>query len=343
LPRKRRPSRIPTPAWEREHGAIGERIAGRSGQFYAVAGIIAVVVIAIGIVAYAVVSDEIADRNRPGSTAVQVGDKKYSLEDFTGRVDSFVQQNGGPGEITAQSYQTVIPAVQEQLIEEQVLVRFAGEMGLSATEDEILNEIASRMGINKEDTTFTTRLQEELNRTGFTEQEFRELATSAVLRVKALEKFKSEVPANAEQVNYRVIVVEGQTEADDIRDQLDAGADFATLAMEKSLDTATKANGGAVGWTARGVLDKSVEDHLFAQEINKVTTYPTSDNIYIYQVTEKAADRPIEEAQKTTLSETKYGDWFTEKRETLTIKEFDLQNADNVIYLVTRVWPDAPI
>jgi parvulin-like peptidyl-prolyl isomerase len=336
---KRRQSKIPTPAWEKDHNVIGKGLAGRSAQFYAVAGVIALVVVALGIVAYAVITDEISDRNRPGSTAVQVEDRKYSLEDFTARVDTFVQQAGGTGQVPVESYQNVIPAVQEQLVEEQVLVRYTGEMGLSATDDEINDEIATRMGINKEDATFATRFQEELNRTGFTEGEYREQAVAGILRRKALEKFKTEVPANGEQINYRVIQVQSQTEADQIRAQLEGGADFGALAREKSLDEASKENDGNVGWTVRGVLNQSVEDLLFAQEPGAITTYPTTDAVYVYQVLERVPDRPIEDAQKDTLSQTKYEEWFREKRDTLTIKEFDLENEDNVIFILNRVWP----
>jgi parvulin-like peptidyl-prolyl isomerase len=243
------------------------------------AGVIGLVVVALGIVAYAVISDEIEDRNRPGSTAIKVDDRKYSLDDFTSRVESFVQQNGGTGQITIEAYQSVLPAVQDQLIEEQILVRFASEMGLSASDDEILDEIASRMGINKEDPAFQTRFQEELARTGNSEDEYREVATAAILRRKALEKYTAEIPASAESVNYRLITVASQEEADAIRSEIEAGGDFAAIATERSLDTATKESGGNVGWTPRGVLDKAIEDHLFAQEINKVTTYPTSENI----------------------------------------------------------------
>ena len=339
MPKKRRQSKVPTPAWERDHGTIGNRALSRSGQFYALCGVIVLVAVALGIVAYAVVADEIADRNRPDSTAVQVDSRKYSLDDFTTRVDSFVQQNGGPGQIPLESAAQAIAAVQEQVIEEQILVRYAGELGLAATDEEIQDEYASRMGINKEDATFPTLLQEELDRTGMTEEEYKEVATAAVLRRKVLEKFKTEVPASAESVHYRQILVTTQAEADEIRRQLDAGADFATLAKEKSLDAATKENGGDAGWIPRGVLDKSVEDHLFGREPNQITTYPTSSNVYLYQVIEKSADRAVEDAQKTTLSETKYGDWFEEKRGTLAIKEFDFDNADNVIYLRDRVWP----
>jgi parvulin-like peptidyl-prolyl isomerase len=340
LPRKRRQHKIPTPAWEREHSALGSRLLGRSPQFYAVAGVIALVAVALGIVAYAIVADEIANRNRPGSTAVQVAERQYSLDYFTDRVNSFVQQNGGPGQITAQSATQVIPAVQEQLIEEQVLVRFAGELGLAATDDQINDKIAERMGINKTDPTFATRYQEELSRTGLSELEFKEVAEADVLRPKVLEKFKTELPASAESIHYRQIIVKTQAEADAVRAQLEGGADFAALAKEKSLDTQNKDNGGDAGWVPRGSLDKSVEEHLFAQEVNKITTYPTQNNVYVYQVTEKAADRPLEDAQKTSLSQKKYNDWFTEKRGTLTIKEFDSSNADNVKYLVNRVWPD---
>jgi foldase protein PrsA len=342
LPRRKRQAKIPTPAWERDHSAIGSRVLSRSPQFYAMAAIIGLVVVAVGIIGYAVISDEISDRNRPGSTAVAVGDREFSLEYFTDRVDSYVQQNGGNQQITIQNggANQAIAAVQQEIVEEQVLVSQAGELGLAATEDEILDEIAQRMGINKEDPTFSTSFQEELTRSGMTEEQFREVATAAVLRTKVVEKYTAEVPASAESVHYRQILVATQAEADDLRAQLEAGGDFAALAKQMSLDTQTKENGGDAGWVPRGVLDKSIEDHLFAQEINKVTTYPTESTIYVYQVIEKAPDRPVEEAQKTALAQTKYGTWFQEKSEALEIETFDAENVDNVTYVYKRVWPE---
>ena len=343
MPRKRRQSRIPTPAWERPHGAIGSRVLGLPPRVYATLGIAGLVVLALGIIAYTVISDEIADRNRPGSTVVKIDDRKFSLDYFVSRVETYIQQNGGEGVVTPQNYQVAVGSVQGQLIEEQLLLRFAGEKGEAATDKEVNQEIATRMStaespINPDDPNFGTRFQQELNRTGLSEDEYREIATAAVLRTKVLAKFTTEVTPTAEAVHYRLIAVAGQAEADDLAGQIEAGADFAALAKEKSLDTTTKESGGDAGWVPKGILEDAVEEHLFAQEVNKVTTYPTASNVFVFQVTEKAADHALEEPIKASLAETNFSDWITEKQEALTIKEFDLTNANNLEYLISNAW-----
>ena len=50
MPKRRRRSRIPTPVWERERGAIGSQLLSRSPQFYATAGVIALVLAALMII-----------------------------------------------------------------------------------------------------------------------------------------------------------------------------------------------------------------------------------------------------------------------------------------------------
>jgi parvulin-like peptidyl-prolyl isomerase len=343
LPRRRRQTRIPTPAWERPHGAIGQRLLGLSAQAYAAIAVAALVVIALGVIAYAVIADEVADRNRPGSTAIRVDDREFSLEYFATRIGTFIQENGGQGTFPRDNPQLValaIQSVENQLIEEQVLVRFAGEQGQASSEDEVNAEIATRMGINADDPSFGTRFQEELTRSGLTEEQYREVQMAAVLRRKVNEKFASEVPATAESIHYRLIALGSgdQAVADDLRAQIEGGADFAALAAERSLDTQTKENGGDAGWAPRGFLEPELEEHLFAQELNKVTTYPTANNVYVYQVLEKVPDRPIDEAQKTTLADKKFGEWVTGKQDGLDIKEFDLGNSDNVAYLIDKAW-----
>jgi parvulin-like peptidyl-prolyl isomerase len=196
------------------------------------------------------------------------------------------------------------------------------------------------MGISADDPNFGTRFQEELTRSGLTEEQYREITAAAVLRRKVNEKFTAEVPANAESIHYRLIALGSgdQALADDLRAQIEGGADFAALAAERSLDTQTKENGGDAGWAPRGFLETELEDHLFAQEVNAVSTYPTANNVYVYQVTEKVPDRPVDEAQKATLAEKKYSDWATEKQDGVDIKQFDLGNSDNVAYLVDHAW-----
>ncbi|PFG45926.1 peptidyl-prolyl cis-trans isomerase D [Vibrio sp. ES.051] len=76
-----------------------------------------------------------------------------------------------------------------------------------------------------------------------------------------LDKYSSE-----EQRRVAHILVEGDDEAkaQAVLDALNAGANFATLAQEKSDDFGSAENGGDLGWIERDVMDPSFEDAAFA-------------------------------------------------------------------------------
>ncbi|MDF5237708.1 peptidyl-prolyl cis-trans isomerase, partial [Vibrio parahaemolyticus] len=76
-----------------------------------------------------------------------------------------------------------------------------------------------------------------------------------------LNKYSSE-----EQRRVAHILVEGDDEAkaQAILDELNAGADFATLAQEKSDDFGSAENGGDLGWIERDVMDPAFEEAAFA-------------------------------------------------------------------------------
>src|SRR3972149_4790344 len=160
---------------------------GRHPRFYATVGIVGLILVAVGIVAFAYGSDYWADRQRPGSTAIQVDDTKYTLQYFTDRLRMFVQQVGGLGSQSAQP-EVAIPAVADQLVDETLLLRFATEQGASASEDDIRGEIATRLGTTVDDPDFDVRFQAEISSSGLTEEEYRQMIEATVLRGKMREK-----------------------------------------------------------------------------------------------------------------------------------------------------------
>lgn len=76
-----------------------------------------------------------------------------------------------------------------------------------------------------------------------------------------LDKYSSE-----EQRRVSHILIEGDDEAkaQAILDELNAGADFATLAEEKSDDFGSASEGGSLGWIERDVMDPAFEGAAFA-------------------------------------------------------------------------------
>lgn len=77
-------------------------------------------------------------------------------------------------------------------------------------------------------------------------------------------------------------------EANQIYDQLTKGADFASLARQKSKDPGSAANGGDLGWFGKGRMVKEFEDASFSGNINVVQKpVKTSYGYHIIKVTDR--------------------------------------------------------
>lgn len=103
-----------------------------------------------------------------------------------------------------------------------------------------------------------------------------------------------------EQVRASVILVATEQEAKDVVKQLDEGADFAELAKSKSLDPATKEQGGDTDFFARGEKEEAVEEAAFKLAKGEVSEpVKTSEGYQVIKVTDK------KEAHEATLEEKK--------------------------------------
>ena len=90
-----------------------------------------------------------------------------------------------------------------------------------------------------------------------------------------LDKYSTE-----EQRRVAHILIEGEDEAkaQAVLDELNAGADFATLAKEKSNDFGSAENGGDLGFIERDVMDPKFEEAAFAlQQVGETSGLVQSD------------------------------------------------------------------
>ena len=71
------------------------------------------------------------------------------------------------------------------------------------------------------------------------------------------------------EIHARHILVDTEDEAKDIKQRLEKGEDFATLAKEKSKDK--NADGGDLGFFGKGQMLKPFEDAAFALEVGKIS------------------------------------------------------------------------
>ena len=114
--------------------------------------------------------------------------------------------------------------------------------------------------------------------------------TDAALRARYDAEYASKEPVREVRASH--ILVPSQEAAQALRDQLDAGADFAALAAEHGTD-GTRARGGDLGFFAREVMVPEFAEAAFAAPIGEVVgPVQTQFGWHVILVTEER-DQPV--------------------------------------------------
>jgi parvulin-like peptidyl-prolyl isomerase len=120
------------------------------------------------------------------------------------------------------------------------------------------------------------------------------------------------VPASAEHVHARHILVDTSPEAERILAQLQAGADFAALAKVYSLDTSTRETGGDLGFFPRGILVAAeVEDAAFALQPGQFSGVVSSAlGYHLVQIIERDPARSVTPENLRLLQDRAVQEWI---------------------------------
>jgi parvulin-like peptidyl-prolyl isomerase len=158
--------------------------------------------------------------------------------------------------------------------------------------------------------------------------DFRRLAVEPRLyRERLLEAFAAEVPASAEQVHARHILVNSESDAKDVLAYINEvgldKVDWNELASKRSVDTATSSNGGDLGWFPRGVMAPEVEQVAFSLEPGQISQpVSTTFGYHIIQVLEKDPNRPLDDNQREQLRNARFSTWLQERRQQPDVQRF---------------------
>ncbi len=140
------------------------------------------------------------------------------------------------------------------------------------------------------------------SKNSITEDEFRQLVATQLLRDRLQEAAPLEFDTTAEMVKVRAIVAQANPDPQDpVKAEADAlakafearkriidGEDFAVVAQELSQDPGSAANGGELGWFSRGQMVPEFEDAAFSLAVNEISQpVKTEFGFHIIQVEEK--------------------------------------------------------
>jgi len=140
--------------------------------------------------------------------------------------------------------------------------------------NELLAQEAIRLGIDKR-TEFAARAairERELLANSLINDTLKNNPISEEMLKAEYENFKRMV--GNKEYSARHIQLKSEAEAKEVIAQLAKGADFIKLAKEKSMDTSTRDNGGALGWVTPNSIIPPLGDAITKLQKEKFTTAP---------------------------------------------------------------------
>jgi len=165
---------------------------------------------------------------------------------------------------------------------------------------------------------FQSRYKEGLSfyaKLGMTETYFRKISfENRSYRQRVSDIVTANVTHEQEQVWARHILVADEATAQGVREQLLAGADFATLAAANSLDTGSKDKGGDLGWFGKGKMLAEFETAAFALQVGEISQpVQTTAGWHIIQVLGHEI-RPLTDTEYTDAVTAAFNQWLMDQR-----------------------------
>lgn len=106
----------------------------------------------------------------------------------------------------------------------------------------------------------------------------------------------------AAMAHVRHILVADEAAADQVLADLSAGSDFAALASERSIDTASAADGGDLGWFPQGGNPPEFDQAAFSAPLNTPTKVIAQSGVHVIEVLERQDDRPFDSIEQLSRS-----------------------------------------
>ena len=159
---------------------------------------------------------------------------------------------------------------------------------------------------------------------GLTEQQYRLLHKTELLRKKLYDQVTADVPHTQEQVWARHILVSDEAVALLTIERIRKGEDFGKVASEVSQDTGSAAQGGDLGWFGKGAMVAPFEEAAFSLPVGEISKPIKSDfGWHIIQVIARQ-DRPLNATEYQTATDKAFQDFLDSLHEPYGVKTYEL-------------------
>ncbi len=223
------------------------------------------------------------------------------------------------------SYDALAAFELDKLIEQEVILQAAAEMGIVVTQEAVDAEYQFMRTSISDDTEWQNWLQ---TNNFADDDEFRQLTYYNLVNQRVQEAVLQQMGMpQIPQVRMRHILVDTLEQANAVLARLNTGEDFAIVAAEMSVDETTRSSGGnlgnADGWV---VADDLVTPELFdsALQLEPGTYSQPIQTMLGYHIiqTLEVGQRPATSQEAVTLQMQYFNDWLAEQVQSADIERF---------------------
>lgn len=232
-------------------------------------------------------------------------------------------------------------ATVDKIISEKIIAAEAKKQKVNVQDSDLDNEIEKLKVSYGGDEAFNQALESNNTTLALLKKDLKDYLTIKQLIAPQIEISEEEMKtyfdenkdsfAEAEQIKASHILVADEKTANEVKQKLSDGGDFAKLAKEYSTDEGTKNSGGDLGYFAKGTMVTEFDDVAFGLGVGQVSKPVKTE--YGYHIIKVEAKKQEKEANynnskdeiKATLLDQKidseYTTWLEEKK-----KSYDIEN-----------------
>lgn len=186
--------------------------------------------------------------------------------------------------------------VLDSLVAQKLLVQEAKKRNITVTDKEVEEEYNKEKQFNSKVT------KEQIREYLLIDKLLAEYTKDVKVTEEELKKYYDEHKESFEVMRARHILVADEKTAEDIYQRLMKGEDFAALAKEYSIDTATKDNGGDLGEFPHGVMVPEFEEAAFSLKPGEISKPVKTQYGYHIIKSEGITVKPFDEVKGTIES-----------------------------------------
>ena len=234
----------------------------------------------------------------------------------------------------------------QDLVNQELIRQGAPRLNLFVSDQELTQELKNRAfgdqkpdeGLSETDkeSQFKTAYAAQLRKLGLTDQEYRRIVSIELLREKLRDKLGQQIPAVAEQVHARAMVLDNSADADKAAARLKAGEKFENLNKELSTDSDLKGKDGDLGWMPKGIMGSEFDNAVFQLAPKAIANpVPLTGGYYVIEVLEKSNAMEISKDNLEKLKDAALNNWLEEEEKQNKVER--IFNSDKYSWAVERI------